>query len=197
MLSRALIYEIDRSMMQAVTRVADVEVWTEGDATRMAHAVRRILAGVDPAAAVGGVMTMHDMEARHVSPFRMMAAMLGAFAAVTMLIAVVGLYGVIAYGVAQRTRELGVRIALGARGRDVLSNVAGGAVRLAAIGTIIGGAGAFAFAQLLRSLLYRVTANDPTTPLAMAALLLAVAAIAAVIPAWRASRIDPSVALRE
>jgi len=99
--------------------------------------------------------------------------------------------------VVQRTREIGVRLALGAQARDILSNVAGGALRMTAVGILIGGAGAFAFAQLLRAMLYRVTANDPTTPLVVAMALLGVALIAALIPASRALRTDPSIALRE
>jgi putative ABC transport system permease protein len=190
-------YEIDRPLAQAITHTSSLVVWTDGDPGRMADATRGAVAALDPTAAVGHAMTMRDIEARHVSPYKLMARLLTVFAAVTMVIAIVGLYGVIAYGVVQRTREIGVRLALGAQARDILSNVAGGALRLTAVGILIGGAGAFAFAQLLRTLLYRVTANDPTTPLLLAAALLGIALIAALIPAARAMRTDPSVALRE
>ena len=122
--------------------------------------------------------------------------MLGVLAVVTMTIAVVGLYGLIAYGVAQRTREIGVRMALGARPADILSNVAGGALRLAALGVALGIAGALAFARLLTSMLYGVTASDPATFVGVAGGLLAVALVASLVPSWRASRVDPTVALR-
>jgi len=190
-------YEIDRPIAQAISHGGNLVVWTDGDPARMVDVVRDAVATVDPSAAVGAVMSMRDIEARHVSPFKLIARLLMVFAAVTLVIAIVGLYGVIAYGVAQRTREIGVRLALGAQARDILSNVAGGALRMTAVGILIGGAGAFAFAQLLRAMLYRVTANDPTTPLLVAAALLGVALIAALIPASRAMRTDPSVALRE
>lgn len=190
-------YEIDRPIAQAITHTGNLVVWTDGDPARMVDVVRDAVAAVDPSAAVGSAMSMRDIEARHVSPFKLIARLLMVFAAVTLVIAIVGLYGVIAYGVAQRTREIGVRLALGAQARDILSNVAGGALRMTAVGILIGGAGAFAFAQLLRAMLYRVTANDPATPLLVATALLGVALIAALIPASRAMRTDPSVALRE
>ncbi|MDB4874896.1 MAG: permease [Gemmatimonadetes bacterium] len=189
--------ELYRSLPQAMSRTMDLEVWADGDPDAMRDVVRRTIGLANPAAAIGGVMTMRDLEARHVSAFKLMAGLVGVFAAITMVIAVVGLYGVIAYGVAQRTREIGVRIALGARGRDILSQVAGGAIRLTCMGILLGGAGAFAFAQLLRSILYGVTASDPRIPLAVAAALLGVAIAAALIPAWRAARVNPAVALRD
>jgi putative ABC transport system permease protein len=142
-------------------------------------------------------MTMRQMEARHVSAFRLMVDVLTTFAAVTLLIAIVGLYGVIAYGVAQRTREMGVRMAMGATSRGILRLVAGGALRLTMIGVAIGGAGALAFAQLLRSMLYRVTAADPATPALASLGILLVALVAALVPAWRASRVNPATVLRE
>ena len=113
-----------------------------------------------------------------------------------MCIATVGLYGLIAYGVAQRTREIGVRIALGARPRDIMAHIGGGAVRLAALGVAFGVAGAVAFARLLAAMLYGVTARDPRTFVAVSISLLIVALVAAVVPSWRASRVDPTVALR-
>jgi predicted permease len=189
--------ELYRSIEQAVARASDLEVWTTGDPSAMRDAVRRIVAEADPGVAVGEPMTMRDMEARHVSVFALLAGVLSVFAAITMIIAVVGLYGVIAYGVAQRTREIAVRIALGAGRGDILRDVAGGAVRLTVIGAAFGATGAFAFAQLLRSMLYGVSASDPRTPLLVAAALLAVATVAALVPAWRASRVNPAVSLRE
>jgi ABC-type antimicrobial peptide transport system permease subunit len=123
--------------------------------------------------------------------------MLAVLAVVTMVIATVGLYGLIAYGVAQRTREIGVRIALGATPRVILSQIGGGAVRLAALGVVFGVAGAAGFARLLGVMLYGVTASDPRTFVGVSVGLLLVALTAAIVPSWRASRVDPTVALRE
>lgn len=189
-------YTVYRSVDQAVELGGDLAVWTDGDPAAMAAVVRQAVSRADPSAAVGGVMTMRDMEARHVSPFRMMAGMLAVLAVVTMTIAVVGLYGLIAYGVAQRTREIGVRIALGASSRDILWQAGGSAVRLAGLGTVFGIVGAAAFARLLTVMLYGVTASDPRTFVAVSAGLLIVALAAALGPSWRAARVDPTIALR-
>src|SRR6185312_13841918 len=189
-------YTMYRSLYQSPMRAGDLAVWTDGDPEQMRDPIRRVVARTDPAMALGRMMTMDAMQARHVSPFRMMASMLAVLALVTMTIAVVGLYGLIAYGVAQRTREIGVRMALGARPTDILSQVGGGALKLAALGVLFGVAGAAAFARLLTSLLYGVTASDPRTFVSVAVVLLAVALAAALVPSWRASRVDPTVALR-
>ena len=189
-------YTMYRSLYQSPTRVGDLAVWTDGDPAQMRDPIRRVVERTDPAMALGRMTTMDAMQARHVSPFRMMASMLAVLALVTMTIAVVGLYGLIAYGVAQRTREIGVRMALGARPTDILSQVGGGALKLAALGVLFGVAGAAAFARLLTSMLYGVTASDPRTFVSVAVVLLAVALAAALVPSWRASRVDPTVALR-
>jgi len=123
--------------------------------------------------------------------------MLAVLAVVTMTIAAVGLYGLIAYGVAQRTREIGVRIALGARPRDIVTQISGSAVRLTLIGVVVGVAGAAAFARLLTAMLYGVSASDPRTYVGVSAGLVIVALTAAGVPSWRASRVDPTVALRD
>ena len=126
----------------------------------------------------------------------MMAGMLAVLAILTMTIAVVGLYGLIAYDVAQRTREIGVRMALGARPLDILAQVAGRAVRLTALAVVIGVVGAALFSRLLGVMLYRVTAGDPLTFVSDSAALLIVALAAAIVPSWRAARVDPTIALR-
>jgi putative ABC transport system permease protein len=126
----------------------------------------------------------------------MMAGMLGVLAMVTLTIAIVGLYGLIAYDVAQRTRELGVRMALGARPLDILAHVAARAVRLTALAVVIGVVGAALFSRLLGVMLYRVTAGDPFTFISDSAALLLVALAAAMVPSWRAAQVDPTIALR-
>jgi ABC-type antimicrobial peptide transport system permease subunit len=123
--------------------------------------------------------------------------LLALFAGVALFLAGVGLYGVVAYTVAQRTREIGVRMAIGARRGDVLRLVVGGGLRLAVIGVVVGTGAALALARFVESLLYEVTPFDPLSYLATAGVLLAVAAIACFVPAARAAGIDPLVALRQ
>jgi putative ABC transport system permease protein len=190
-------FELYRPIDQAVQRAGDLAVQTAGDPATMRDVVRRAVAKTDPSAAVGEMMTMRELEARHVAVFRMSAGMLMVLAAVTMVIATVGLYGLIAYGVAQRTREIGLRIALGARPIDVLMRIGAGAAQLAIVGVAFGIAGAAAFARLLNAMLYGVTASDPATFVGAAVGLLTVSLVAALVPAWRASRLDPTIALRE
>jgi len=127
----------------------------------------------------------------------MMAGMMSVLAVVTMAIATIGLYGLIAYSVAQRTREIGVRIALGAAPRQIVAHVGAGALRLTAIGIAFGVIGAAMFARLLTSMLYRVSASDPRTYVGVSLGLLIVALTAAWVPSWRAAKVDPTVALRE
>jgi ABC-type antimicrobial peptide transport system permease subunit len=127
----------------------------------------------------------------------LLADVLIAFAAITTVIAVVALYGIVAYGVAQRRREIGVRIALGAQRSAIARQVAGSAMRLTGIGLIIGALGAIAFAQILKSVLYDVAPNDPMTPLAAGGVLLVVTLVAALPPALSAAAVDPVVVLKD
>lgn len=190
-------YTLYRSVYQTPRDFGVLAVWTSSDPDSMRDVVRRIVARTNPSVAVGNMMTMQAMQARHVSPFTMMAGMMSVLAIVTMAIATVGLYGLIAYSVAQRTREIGVRIALGAGPREIVSHVGAGALRLAAIGIAFGVIGAALFAQLLTSMLYRVSSTDPRTYVGVSIGLLVVALTAAGVPSWRAARVDPTVALRE
>jgi putative ABC transport system permease protein len=190
-------YTLYRSVYQAPRDFGVLAVWTSSDPGAMRDVVRRIVARTDPSVAVGNMMTMEAMQARHVSPYTMMAGMMSVLAVVTMAIATIGLYGLIAYSVAQRTREIGVRIALGAAPRQIVAHVGAGALRLTAIGIAFGVIGAAMFARLLTSMLYRVSASDPRTYVGVSLGLLIVALTAAWVPSWRAAKVDPTVALRE
>jgi ABC-type antimicrobial peptide transport system permease subunit len=130
------------------------------------------------------------------APTRFAMALLTAFAVIALVLASVGLYGVIAYGVTQRTREIGVRVALGADARAVTALVVGGGLRLAVLGVAIGTAAAVAATRVLESMLYGVSPADPPTLLAIALLVGVIALAASYIPARRALRIDPTEALR-
>jgi putative ABC transport system permease protein len=159
-------------------------------------AVRAQVAALDPALPVSDVRTMESVAAAALAQPRFLALLLGAFAALALTLAAVGTYGVIGYLAARRTHEIGVRMALGARGEAVLRMVLGEAVALGAAGVAAGVLGAALLTRLLASQLYAVRALDPLTFVAVPALLLGVALLAAWLPARRAAATQPGVALR-
>jgi ABC-type antimicrobial peptide transport system permease subunit len=140
--------------------------------------------------------TLESMVSRALGQPRFYVLLLSVFASLALVLAVVGIYGVIAYTVQQRTREIGIRIALGASRERVVSMVVRRGLILAAVGVALGTAGAWAMARVLQSLLFGVSARDPMTFAAVAALLGAVALLASWLPARRAARVDPLVAMR-
>ena len=151
---------------------------------------------IDPDQPVANVKTMEEWLTTSVAAPRYRTALLGLFALVALVLASTGIYGVMSYSVAQRTHEIGVRMALGARQLDVLKLVVRQGMSLVVIGVGLGLAGAIALTRLMASLLFGVTAKDPVTFVAVATLLALVAFIACYIPARRATKVDPLVALR-
>jgi putative ABC transport system permease protein len=161
-----------------------------------ANAIRRMVAEIDPVQPVTDVQSLKDVLAAARAQPRVIMILLAIFSASAFALAVIGLYGVVSYSVAQRRREMGVRIALGASRRDVVGLVVGQGLALAAAG-VAGGIGVAMIAtRWMATLLYGVSATDPVTFLLSPALLFVSAAIASAIPALRATRVDPSDALR-
>jgi putative ABC transport system permease protein len=173
-----------------------VAVSAGGDPAALAPAVRGAITGVDRDLPLFRVTTMEKMVAESLTQRRFSMFLLGVFAALALALAVVGLYGVMSYGVAQRTHEIGLRMALGAQARDVLRMVVGQGMALVAVGLGLGLAGALALTRVMASLLFGVSAADPLTYAGIALLLSAVALLASYIPARRATKVDPMVALR-
>ena len=185
-----------RGFARWTMRRMTIAVRTTGDPSLLAAPARRALADVDPELAVADVRTMRQVVDRSVAQPRFMMLLLSAFGAAALLLASIGVYGVISYGVAQRTREFGIRVALGARWTDVVRLVLRQGLGLAGIGVCIGLIGALFATRALRSLLFEVSTTDPATFAAITLLLLGVATTASLIPARRATRADPTTALR-
>jgi putative ABC transport system permease protein len=165
------------------------------DPRGLASAIRREIQSIDPDQPIAHVRTLEQVVSESIAPRRLSVVLLGIFAAIALLLAAVGTYGVISYLVVQRTQEIGVRMALGAQRRDVLRLVVGHALKLVGIGTVIGLVLAFLSTRLLWAMLYNVGTFDVTTFLFVTIALAAVALLASYIPALRAARADPVVAL--
>jgi ABC-type antimicrobial peptide transport system permease subunit len=172
-------------------------VRTSSDAAGLASAVVSEIRAVDPDVVVYGIRTMQDRLYDSLARQRFSTTMLGAFAAFALLLAAIGLYGVMSHLVTQSTRDIGVLVALGARPGNIIRLVVQQGMGLAGIGIVVGLVGAVALTRVMTSLLFGVSTTDALTFGTVPALLAAVAFAATVIPAWRATRVDPMVALRE
>ncbi|MCI0392116.1 MAG: ABC transporter permease [Acidobacteria bacterium] len=167
-----------------------------GDPALLIESARRELRAIDPQLPATGVRTLEEQRRNSLYSERVTALLLSAFSGLALLLAALGIYGVMSYTVARRTREIGVRMALGARDRDVLRLMLSQGSRLIVAGVALGLAGAFAATRLIRSFLYEVSDTDPLTFVLAALLLAGVALLACYVPARRATKVDPMIALR-
>ena len=170
---------------------------TAGDPASMAPAVRREVLSIDKDQPIYNVRTMEDVVAESMGTRRASTLLFTVFAGAALILAAVGIYGVMAYSVTQRTQEIGIRMALGAQAGDVLRLVVRQGMVLTLIGVAVGMAGAFGLAHVIASLLFGVPATDPATFLGIPLLLIFVALVACYLPARRAARLDPTVALAQ
>jgi predicted permease len=178
-----------RTSTTLVVRASDMGAVTAG--------VRRAVAELDPALPPPNVLIVRELVDQRMSTSRFVATLLSIFAGAALVLAAIGIYGVMSYLVRLRTQELGIRVALGAPVRTLVANVVGGALRLAVIGVVIGLVAALVVTRWLGSLLFGVGATDPLTFATIAVVLVVVAAVASLVPARRAARADPSIALRD
>jgi putative ABC transport system permease protein len=169
---------------------------TAGDPLLQASALRSALAEIDPNQPLVRVRTMEDNMAATVAQPRFRTWLIGIFAALALLLAAVGIYGVMSYSVTQRTSEIGIRVALGAQPSDVFRIVVGEGLRLALLGVAVGLVAALVLTRVLQSFLYGISTSDPLTFTGVALLLTLVGVAASFFPARRATRVDPIVALR-
>lgn len=171
-------------------------VQTEIAPAGLVSAIKDQVSSLDGDQPVSSVRTIDELLARSLSESKFTLLLLGLFAGVALVLAAIGIYGVIAHSVSQRTHEIGVRLALGAQAGDVFRLVIGQGMMLTLIGVGIGLAAAFALTRVMVSLLFGVSATDPLTFAVIAVLLTGVALLACYIPARRATRVDPMIALR-
>jgi putative ABC transport system permease protein len=168
-----------------------------GDPTQLSSAIRGQIAAIDPTEATGEFRSMDEVRAASLAQPRFSTSLLGLFAIIALMLSAIGLYGVISYAVSQRTREIGIRMALGAKPRDILRLTLGQGIRMTALGLTIGLCAAFFVTRLLQSLLFGVTPYDASSFIGVPIVLTGVALLASWLPARRAARVDPLVSLRE
>jgi putative ABC transport system permease protein len=183
--------------MQASGIFASVAMRTVGDPESMGKSLREAIWSVDPDQPVWRVRTMNALVRRDLAPTKLSVNLIGAFAALAIVLAVIGVYGVMSFSVAQRTREVSIRMALGARGSQAVLMVLRSGLEVVIVAVAVGLAGALAAGRYLESRLYDVGANDPATMLIVPLVLALVALFASWLPARRAARVDPAITLRQ
>jgi predicted permease len=188
--------QLPEKMMPLVADAVAVVLRTQGDPAAIMGLVRGAVGQIDPREVIYGVQTMDEVVASSFAARRLSMILLGIFAALALVLSCVGIYSVISYLVGQRTHEIGVRMALGAQRGDVMRLVLGQGARMALIGVAIGIAAALGLTRLMANELFGVSAHDPLTFVTVAILLTLVALLACYLPARRAVRVDPTVALR-
>jgi putative ABC transport system permease protein len=181
---------------QVPIQTMDVVLRTQVAPRALVPAVEKVVRDLDPELPLARIATLDEVVARSISEPRFYMVLLGAFAAMAVFLAALGIFGVLSYSVVQRSREIGIRVALGAHPGDVLRMVLGHAASLALIGVLAGLAGALALSRVIGSLLFELSPTDPLTLGSMAVLLGSVALVASYLPARRATRVDPLIALR-
>ena len=182
-------YQLSRGFTNIVLRV-------EGDPAKYAGMLRREVQALDKSLALSNVQTMEEVVSATIAVPRMLMLLFGGFAVVALLLAAIGIYGVMAYSVAQRRHEMGIRLALGAKAHDVMELVIGEGMKVALLGIALGVVVALGLTRLMQTLLFDVSATDPLTFMGMAVLLALVALLACWVPARRTTLVDPLVALR-
>jgi ABC-type antimicrobial peptide transport system permease subunit len=175
---------------------AMLAVRTDGNPLSFANAVRAQVLAIDRDQPVSAVASMDELVESSEGQLRLMMTLLGTFAGAAALLAVIGLYGLISYSVIQRKKEIGIRRALGAQRSDIFCLMAGQVVRLTLTGVLLGVGGAFALTRVLKDMLFQVRATDPATFVGISILFVLVGVAASYVPARRAARVDPMVALR-
>jgi putative ABC transport system permease protein len=172
-------------------------VRTAGDPLDWVVAIRQQIYALEIREPIFNVMTMKQLMSQSIASRRFQALLFGSFATLALVLAAVGVYGVISYSVSRRTHEIGIRMALGARPRDVLLLVVRQGMTLALVGVVIGLTVAFAVTGVLKKLLFELSVTDPSTFMLIAALMLGVAFLACYLPARGATKVDPMIALRQ
>jgi putative ABC transport system permease protein len=174
----------------------DILVRASADPLTLSHSIEQQLEAIDPSIGIGHIRTMEQVRSGAVAMRQFDMMLLSVFAGLALLLAIIGIYGVIAFSVTQRTHEIGVRMALGAKRRDVVRLVLNQGMVLAGLGIAFGVAGSLALSRFLEGYLYRIKPTDPLTLTAACAILAIAAVLASYLPARRAASIDPTRALR-